>query len=116
MHNEKKLLIYKLDILDIILAIGVITAPMTSLRTWKIGISEFFIAIWSIIILMRCNFKIKLDQFNKFFIIYGTCMFIGYLIRVSKNIYTGSATNEALTIIFFTLFVFALSSYFQNSL
>lgn len=87
---------------------------MTSLRVWKVGIAEVSIFIWSITILIKNKFKIKVDEFVKFFIVFDICLFIGYSIRTLKGVYTGSASSETLTFVFFNLFVFALSQFFQN--
>ncbi len=105
----------KLNLWDKLLIISIITAPMTSLRIWKIGIAELSIFIWSIRVLLKSRFRIKIDVYIRFFLLFDMCLFLGFVNRVLKNVYTGSALDESLTFLFFNLYVISLSQFLQNT-
>lgn len=105
----------KLSIWDRLLIIGVITSPMTSLRVWKVGIAELSIFIWSIRMIVKGKFKIKVDQYILFFLLFDMCLFLGFANRRFKGIYTGSPIDESMTFIYFTIFIIALSQFLQKT-
>jgi len=105
----------KLNLWDRLLIIGIITAPMTSLRVWKVGIAELSIFIWSIRMIIKGKFKIKIDQYILFFFLFDMCLFLGYANRRFKGVYTGLPIEESITFIYFTIFIIALSQFLQKT-
>lgn len=68
----------KIEYWDILLIIGMITAPMTGLRIWKVGPGEALCLIWGMRILMNMRFS-KSDVFY-YVTSFVVLMFLGYLI------------------------------------
>lgn len=104
----------KLGFWEYILVLGILTAPMTSLRIWKIGPSEILMLFWSIKIFIDIRFKFKIDMFMKFWLLFDLCLLIGFSYRITASIYTGPFLSETLTFIFFNIFVFAMSQYLPS--
>lgn len=78
MSKYKKTHQIKLKLIDYILIIGIILAPMTGLRLWKIGPSEALVFLWCLVKLKNYKY-INLKNYNVIFwiqflftIIFGT--------------------------------------------
>lgn len=104
----------RLTFWDTLLIIGIITSSMTSLRVWKIGIAEVTIFIWSLKILLSNRFKVKIDIYIKFIILFDLCLFLGFVNRILKDITSGSPIEEGLTFVFFSVYIIALTQFLQN--
>jgi len=106
---------YKPDFWDYILIIGIISAPMTSLRYGKIGVAEVCLFIWSLNNIIKKKFRINSDQYVIFWLLFDFCLIIGFFIKILNSIISGPYIEESITYIYFTLFVISLSQYFQNA-
>ncbi|GAB3042064.1 hypothetical protein GCM10027286_00090 [Virgibacillus ainsalahensis] len=114
MNNRiKEVLRPKVNFWDIILIIGVIAAPMTTLRVGKIGISELFLFVWSFKILINLKFKIKINYFILFWFLFDIFLLMGLSYRYLNSIYTGSFLSESITFVFFNFIILAFSQYFR---
>lgn len=106
---------FSFNIWSTLLVIGVITAPMTSLRIWKFGIAEVSILMWSVKILLDTRLKFKIDYFILLILLLDACLFIGFFYRIFFDIYTGTYIEESITFLFFTFFIIILSQYLQKT-
>jgi O-antigen ligase len=110
MKENKKI---SFDIWGILLVVGVISAPMTTFRIWKLGIAEVSILLWSIKILLDNKLKFKFDYFILLTLLLNACLFMGFSYRIFFNINTGDYLEESITYMFFNFFIIVLSQYLQ---
>lgn len=99
---------------DFFLIIGVLTSAMTELRIGKIGVSEVFLFLWMLKVIIQNMKSFSINIYIYFWIIFIFSMTLGLLYSKLTSVDSNFSVTSIITYIYFFLFVFALSQYSRN--
>ena len=97
-----------------LLILGLLLAPLTSLRVWKIGPGELILFLWCLLVMMRRR-KIVINLITKFWYFFIFLVTIGTLFGNAIITQREMGSDEAFTYIFFTLFITSLVTFFDGN-
>ena len=82
-----------------LLILGLLLAPLTSLRVWKIGPGELILFLWCLLVMMRRR-KIVINLITKFWYFFIFLVTIGTLFGNAIITQREMGSDEAFTYIF----------------
>lgn len=97
-----------------LLILGLLLAPLTSLRVWKIGPGELFLFVWSLLVLLRRK-KIVFNLLTKFWYLFLLLLSVGTFFGNLLITERGIEISQPLTYLFFTLFITSLVVFFDSN-
>ena len=97
-----------------LLILGLLLAPLTSLRVWKIGPGELFLFVWSLLVLLRRK-KIVFNLLTRFWYIFLMLLSVGTFFGNLLITERGIEISQPFTYLFFTLFITSLVVFFDSN-
>jgi len=99
---------------NILLILGLLLAPLTSLRVWKIGPGELLLFLWCLLVMIRRRY-IVINLITKFWYIFIFLVTIGTLFGNAIITQRAIEIDEFFTYVFFTLFITSLVTFFDGN-
>ena len=97
-----------------LLILGLLAAPLTSLRVWKIGPGELLLFLWCLLVMIRRRY-IVINLITKFWYIFIFLLTIGTLFGNAIITQRTMEIEEVFTYVFFTLFITSLVTFFDGN-
>lgn len=97
-----------------LLILGLLVAPLTSLRVWKIGPGELLLFLWCLLVMIRRRY-IVINLITKFWYIFIFLLTIGTLFGNAIITQRTMEIEEVFTYVFFTLFITSLVTFFDGN-